>query len=408
MTNAKNNYKWYILTLVVLTNMIVVAMPSMGMSVLAKEISQDLGLNLVQVGVIWGVGSLFGIFTGLLGGAIGDKLGPKRILTVASLLAGLVGAARSLASGFVSLLVISLFLGALIPFVTMNGFKTCGQWFPSRQLGLANGLISMGMAFGFLLGALLSASFLSPWLGGWRNVLLFYGLVGSLFSLPWLLSRTLPLGHALAGGAGHSIRQAVISVARLKNIWLLGLAFFGVGGCIQGLLGYLPLYLRGLGWEALRADGTLSVFHTASMLCVMPIALWSDRLGSRKWLLFGTAGMIALGTGLLSLVSGGPVWVAVLLAGLVRDAFMAIFLTMTIETRGIGPGYAGTATGLVMAIGGIGSFLAPPLGNSLEVFSPSAPFVLWASFAAFGMFCIALTESGPVRESALVVEGESM
>lgn len=49
----------------------------MGMSVLAKEISDDLKLNLVQLGIIWGAGSLLGIFTGLLGGMFGDKVGPK-------------------------------------------------------------------------------------------------------------------------------------------------------------------------------------------------------------------------------------------------------------------------------------------------------------------------------------------
>ena len=57
------NYKWYILALVILTNMLVVAIPSMGMSVLAKEIAQDLNLNLVQVGMIWGIGSLPSIFS---------------------------------------------------------------------------------------------------------------------------------------------------------------------------------------------------------------------------------------------------------------------------------------------------------------------------------------------------------
>jgi MFS family permease len=398
MTDEHSNYKWYVLALVVLTNIIVVAMPAMGMSVLAKEISQDLKLNLVQVGVVWGIGALPGIVTGLIGGAVGDKLGPKRILIAASLLSGLVGAARGLASDFLSLTVIVIFLGALIPFVSMNGFKTCGQWFPSRQLGLANGLISMGMALGFLLGALLSASFLSPWLGGWRNVLLLYGLSGALLCIPWIFTRPLPAGHAAhSHGEGLSIRRAVLAVARVKNIWLLGLAYFGVGGCIQGLLGYLPLYLRSLGWPALQADGTLSAFHTASMLCVMPIALWSDRLGSRKWLLLGAAGLVALGTGLLSVVSGGAVWAAVLLAGFVRDAFMAIFLTMTIETRGIGPRYAGTATGLVMAVGGIASFLAPPLGNSLAALAPGAPFAFWSALAVFGMVCIALTEGGLVH-----------
>ena len=397
------NYKWYILCLVVLTNMLVVAMPSMGMSVLAKEISQDLDLNLVQVGFVWGVGSLPAVLTSLLGGAIGDKVGPKRVLILSTLLAGLLGAARGLTVDFFSMIVVVILLGALIPVVAMNGLKTVGQWFPGHQLGLANGLMSMGMALGFLLGSLLSATTFSPLLGGWRNVLIVYGIAGALFSIPWFFVRTLPLPH-YPDGQGLSMRAVVLHVLRLKNIWLLGLTLFGVSGCIQGVLGYLPTYLRDIGWEAIRADGALSAFHTISMIFVLPIALWSDRLGSRKRLLMIASLMVALGAGLLSFASGVWIWLAVLLAGFVRDAFMAIFLTMVIETEGVGPTYAGTATGFTMAISGIGNVIAPPLGNSLAVLGLSAPFALWAGLTAFGMVCLALVKKESPNTGTLLLE----
>lgn len=401
MSNQPSAYKWYILTLVVLTNMFVVAMPAMGMSVLAKEISQDLGLNLVQVGIVWGVGSLPAILTSLLGGVIGDKFGPKRVLIASSLLAGLLGAARGLAADFVSITVIVILLGALIPFVAMNGIKTAGQWFPAHQLGLANGLLSMGMALGFLLGSMFSATTFSPLLGGWRNVLIVYGLIGALFSVPWFFTRTLP-GLRVEGGM--SMRDAVQHVVRLKNVWLLGLTLFGVGSCIQGILGYLPLYLRGIGWEAVRADGALSAFHTISMIFVLPIALWSDRLGSRKNLLLIACLMVAFGAGLLSVASGGAIWLAVLMSGFVRDAFMAIFMTMVIETDGVGPLYAGTALGLTMALSGLGNFLAPPIGNSLAVFWSGAPFAFWAALAVFGMICLSLVRKGSRRTVPVILE----
>lgn len=385
MSNQPSAYKWYILTLVVLTNMFVVAMPAMGMSVLAKEISQDLGLNLVQVGIVWGVGSLPAILTSLLGGVIGDRFGPKRVLIISSLTAGLLGAARGLAADFTSMTVIVVLLGALIPFLAMNGIKMAGQWFPAYQLGLANGLLSMGMALGFLLGSMFSATTFSPLLGGWRNVMIAYGLIGATFSLPWFFARTLP-GLRVEGGL--SMREAVQRVVRLKNVWLLGFTLFGVGSCIQGILGYLPLYLRGIGWEAVRADGALSAFHTISMIFVLPIALWSDRLGSRKNLLLIATLLVAGGAGLLSFTSGGAIWLAVLMSGFVRDAFMAIFLTMVIETEGVGPRLAGTALGLTMAMSGLGNFLAPPIGNSLAVFWPGAPFAFWAALAVAGMACL--------------------
>ncbi len=403
MTDQQNKYKWYILTLSILTNMFVVAIPSMGMSVLAKEISEDLRLNLVQIGIVWGAGSLPAIFTSLISGVVGDKIGPKRVLIVSSLLGGLLGAARGLTVDFFSLTVIAILFGALIPFVVINNIKTVGQWFPARQLGLANGLIAMGMALGFLLGSLLSATIFSPLLGGWRNVLIVYGVAGAFLSIPWFFTHTLP-SDSRAASQNISMRAAVLHVLRLKNIWLLGFTLFGVGGCIQGVLGYLPIYLRDIGWEAIRADGSVSAFHTISMLFVLPVAIWSDRLGARKRLLLIAALMMTLGTGLLSIASGVWIWLAVLLAGSVRDAFMAIFMTMVIETDGVGPAYAGTATGFTMAISGLGNFIAPPLGNSLAVLSPSAPFILWAGLTILGMVCLSIVKKESVNAGILVLE----
>jgi MFS family permease len=398
MQAIHKNYKWYLLALVVLTNMLLVAIPSMAMSVLSKEISQALHLSLPQVGIVWGIGALPGILTGLLAGAMGDRLGPRRVLVVVSLLTGLLGAARGLATSFASMTLIVILLGIFNPFINPLGIKTCGLWFPPRQLGLANGLVAMGMAVGFLAGSMLSATVLSPLLGGWRNVFILYGVLGACLSVPWALTRDAPPGHPCVGDAHHvSIRHAVVHVTRLKNIWLLGLAFFGIGGCIQGLLGYLPLYLRNAGWQPLYADGAISAFHTISLIFVLPIALWSDRLGSRKRFLLLAAFATALGTGLLGLARGTWVWACVLLAGFVRDGFMAIFTTLVLETKGIGPTYAGTAWGFVLAVGGIGNVLAPPLGNSLAVYWSGAPFAFWAALALFGVFCLSLYQDEPRR-----------
>ena len=65
-TTNESNYRWYILTLAALTHTLAVAMPVMSLPVLFKEISADLSLNLVQIGTIWGIGSLPGIVTGLV------------------------------------------------------------------------------------------------------------------------------------------------------------------------------------------------------------------------------------------------------------------------------------------------------------------------------------------------------
>jgi MFS family permease len=403
MPVQSKNYKWYILILVILTNMFVIAIPLMGMSVMAKEISNDLGLSLVQVGIIWGVGSLPGIFTSLLGGMIGDKVGPKRVLIVSTLVGGLLGMARGLAGSFQSMTIIVILLGAVVPVVLMNTIKTLGEWFPPQQLGLANGAQAMGMALGFMIGSLFSATTFSPLLGGWRNVLIAYGLIGALFSIAWFFT---PADSKVTESTGTSLslRNALQHVAGLKSIWLLGFGLFGISGAIQGTLGYLPLYLRNVGWQPIHADGALSAFHTISMILVLPIVLLSDRLGSRKRLLLIASMMIAFGLGLLSSVSGGFVWMAVLLSGSVRDAFMAIFQTTVIETDHVGPIYAGTAIGFTMGISGISNAIAPPIGNSLAVLWPGAPFAFWSALSIFGLVCLWMIKEVNRDRNNLVIE----
>ena len=385
---TNSNYRWYILILAALTMALIVAVPSMCLSVLFDEISDDIGLNRTQIGIIWGIGALPGILIALVGGAIGDRFGPKRVLIVACLLSGATGALRGLSVDFLTLIASGFMFGLMAAAVPMNAMKTCGIWFPRQQLGLANGVISMGMALGFMFSSMISATVLSPWLGSWRYVLAFYGGLGMLLSIPWYFTRQPPVDLSNANGDTPPLRAMFAHVAQIKQMWWLGWAILGIGGGIQTILGYLPLYLRDIGWAETSADSVAASFHFASMILVIPIALWSDRLRSRRKVLIPAVLMVITGMGLLSVVDGVLVWGAVIMAGMVRDGFMAVFFTMTIETDGIGPAYAGTATGFVMIFSRVGELIAPPLGNSLATLSPGLPFVLWASMALVGLFGI--------------------
>jgi cyanate permease len=226
-------------------------------------------------------------------------------------------------------------------------------------------------------------------------------------SIPWALTRAEPEG---AEGSTHaagptSMRQAFAQVARFRNVWLLGLAILGIGGCVHGTLGYLPLYLREIGWPAAQADSALATFHLVSMLAVIPLALLSDRLGSRKRVLIMAALAIATGVGLLTVAQGILVWVAVIIAGIFRDGFMAVFMTAIIEVEGVGAAYAGTAMGLALVFLRLGSVIAPPAGNSLATIGPSLPFAFWATLAILGLFCFYFVkETGPRDQPGQVEE----
>ncbi len=386
--SSGSNYKWYILALAALTFTFCVAMPIMSMPALFKEISEDLDLSLVQIGTVWGMIPLAGMFVVLIGGLLGDRFGVKRVLSVACFLVGLAGAVRGLSDSFIALAATMFLFGLLIAIIPVNVHKTCGIWFPRQQLGLANGVVSMGMAVGYMVGAMISATMLSPLLGGWRNVMFLYGAMSIAISILWLLTRSEPsrVESSASYASTTGFRQVLSRLIRIRGVWLLGFILLGQIGCVQGMLGYLPLYLREIGWTAASADGASAAFHGVSMMFVIPIALLSDRIGSRKAILFAATLMTAIGVGLLSVAGGTLVWASVIIAGIARDGFMAVLMTMIMETDGVGATYAGTALGLAMTLSRLGSFISPPLGNSLAGINPGLPFIFWAALAAIALF----------------------
>ncbi len=397
-----SHYKWYILILAALTTTFVIGVPAVSLAVLFNEIIGDLQLNLVQVGLIWSIGSLPAIFTSPLSGAVIDRFGPKRVMLAGVFLVALTAGLRGVATSFGTLMGIIVVVGGLVPLVINSAYKVCGIWFPHQQLGRANSILSMGMGLGSLLGALLSATVISPWLGGWRQVMFFYGVLAALFCIPWTFTRPAPeSGEGKARGpAAIPMRQALAHIARLKNIWLLGITLLGISGCIQGLSGYLSLYLKNLGWPAAQADGALSLLSATGLIFILPIGWVSDRLRERRKMLFVVLPLMAVGTALLAVANGWLVWAAIILTGTVNSGSSALLLALVIETDGVGPIYAGTAIGFVMFFFQLGNFLSPPLGNKLADFGPGLPFVLWAGLVMVGILSLTFARtSKTIREA---------
>lgn len=402
MVNSESSgsgYKWYVLTLATLTHTFAMAMPWMALPVLFKEISEDLGLSLVQLGMVWGMFPLAGMFVVLVGGLLGDRFGVKRTLSVLCLLTGLAVALIGLSSSFISFAATMFLFGLLGINIPTNVHKAAGIWFPGRQLGLANGIAAMGMGLGFTVGSMISATILSPLLGGWRNVMFLYGAISIGMSVLWLLTRSGPsqAGSSVSPTSTVPFRQALSRVVGIRGVWLLGFSMLGQMACIQGVVGYLSLYLQeGVGWTAASANGSLAAANAAATIATIPIAFLSDKLGSRKIVLFGAILITAISTGLLSVASGAMIWVLAIMALLTRDGFMAVLVTMVIETRGVEAVYAGTALGLAMTLSRVGGFISPPLGNSLaSPANPGLPFIFWAALGAMALFgCYFVQETG--------------
>jgi NNP family nitrate/nitrite transporter-like MFS transporter len=244
----------------------------------------------------------------------------------------------------------------------------------------ANGIVATGFGLGFMLSAMLSDTVLSPLLGGWRNVVFLYGAISIAIGIIWLLTRSEPSNNnSSAKNSTVPFRQALSHVFKIRELWLLALTQLCFTGCVVAIIGYLPLYLRNLGWATGHADGALASLNAAGMIAAIPLSMLSGKLNSRKGVLLPIMLITLICTFLLTFSKGILIWPLVILVGFVRDAYYSIIATMAMETEGIGGAYAGTAIGLMWTFGSIGSFIAPPLGNSLASISPALPFAFWGS-----------------------------
>jgi MFS family permease len=392
----QSNYRWLMLALSAFTPTLVLAMPMMSLPVLFPEIKADLNLSLVQVGWIWGVNSLVGMFIGLLGGTMGDRFGARRTLITLCLLTGVAGALRGYVSNFVTFMLTSFLLGLVQPAIAVNVFKIAGEWFRPKQFGMASGVISAGFATGLSLGALVSASILSPLLGSWREVFFFYGILAIIIGILWYVLHPREAGDMRKRYV--PLREGLPHVIRLRRIWLIGLGGMGINACVTGANGYLPTYLRSVGWDATVADNALATFYFVSLLGAIPIAMLSDRLGVRKGFLMTAAALITVGTGLLSVVDGNLVWLAVVIGGVMFDAFMGIQMAALMEVKGVGVAYIGTALGFAGVIRNFGGAFSPPFGNSLEVYGQNIPFLFWAAMGLFGLIVFSFMRPEPKQK----------
>jgi cyanate permease len=396
-------YRFYVLILAAFTCTFTVSIQQICMSVLFTEIADDLGLNLVQVGVVWGIPALSGVLALLFAGLLADRYGAARVMGIACILTGVFGALRGIAVGFFSLSSISL-LYALPMWVIPSGvFKISATWFSGRKLVVANGVTSAGMGLGYTVGSLISATTLSPLFGSWRGVLFFYGGIAVLMGLLWLF--TVKEHHQVRSGASLTkvpLRQSMARVFPLKSLWFLALTMLGFSACTQGMVGYLPTYLRNIGWSTASADGALTVLSLFSMMGVIPMTLLSAKIGLKKAVLFPALVITIVGVALLPVMGDAMVWVIMVIMGVIRDGFMATALTMSTETEGVGVVYAGAAIGLTQTFMCLGGLISPPLGNSLaDAANPAAPypFFFWAACGLIGLiaFCF-VKETGWRRQ----------
>lgn len=389
------NYKWYILFLTMLIYAIVAGTCRLCMPVLFKQIGDDLGLSVVAIGTVWGMDPLAGVFIGLPGGLLVDRFGTKRTLTVLCILAGIFCALRGFSTNFLTLAITMFLFGLMAAAVPSVVPKVTAEWFSGEKLGLANALLNVAWPIGSMVATQFSATVFAPALGGWRNVLFLYGAPAFALGLLWLFTGREPdkTVNPEILTKKISFRQSISYVIRIKEVWIIGLVTMMLWGATMGYVGYLPLYLRNIGWDATSADSTITLLSLMMCLGSVPMVLLSDKLKTRKGVLVVCIGAVVIFLALLPFVNATWIWILISISSFLRSGANSLFNVMILETKGVGAAYGGAAIGLASTVSMIGAFASPPLGNSLAQYGEGMPFIFWSGLAAASLALLYLIKS---------------
>ncbi len=404
-----SHYRWYILLLAMMTYGSIAGSARLCMPVLFPEIAAELGLSMVAIGTIWGMDPLAGVFLGLPGGLLADRLGVKRMLTVVCILAGVFGALRGFSLDFLSMAAF-MFLFGLMAAVTPSVVpKVTAVWFAGKHLGLANGMLNVAWSIGAVLATLSSATLLSPLLGSWRNVLFFFGAPPVLLGLLWWFTGREPREQDSESAlvTGESFRTTLAKVVRIRDVWIMGIVLLTYWGTNMAFSGYLPLYLEGIGWERGTASTAMTVFSGIGILGVIPMVLFSDKIGSRKIVMMFAIFVLALSLGLIPLVSTTGVWIVLIIGGFLRSGVAALANTLIFEIKGVGGTYGGTAIGLTNTLGMLGATISPPIGNSLTAFNADLPIFFWAILAVVALPLLLMVKEANSKTESVTSWGEA-
>jgi ACS family glucarate transporter-like MFS transporter len=283
-------------------------------------IMRDFHLSKVQFGVVQSffVGA-YALFQAPAG-RLADRVGPRKILALAVIWWGvftsLITIVPVFAAAFVAIIAIRFGLGVGEAVMYPAANKIVAAWIPSRERGLANGLIFAGVGFGAGVTPPLITYIMGRY--GWHASFWFSSAIGLAAGLIWYaLGRDTPREHPWVGKpeldlieAGLSATEA-IPKARLswgeifsnKDVVIMTLSYFTYGYAAFIFFGWFFIYLNDVRGVNLKQSALLSMLPFIAMAAGSLLGGWlSDAITKSRGKRAGRCGLAAGAIGLAAIL----------------------------------------------------------------------------------------------------------
>ncbi|RJX82212.1 MFS transporter [Pseudomonas sp. LS-2] len=398
--------RWFMLSLLLIAT-IINYVDRVNISIAAPFMAKDLGLDKVEMGLIFSAFAWTYAFALVPAGFIADRFG-SRLTYGASLISwSAVTVCQGMAGGFASLFGLRLAIGAMEAPAFPANSRAVTVWFPARERGMASSIYVCGQYLGTALftGLLL-------WLAttyDWRHVFYSTGIVGIVFGVAWLYLYRDPLNckkvskqeleYIEAGGGLVKSSQdknkfkwaQIAELLKYRQVWAICIGKFASTSALSFFLTWFPTYLIGERHLTMVKVGIFAVLPfigaTVGVLLAGFIADWMIRRGvslsfARKLpLVVGSA--LGMSIMLVNFTDSNELCIALLTIaffaqGIASSSWAAVSEVAPKELIGL----TGGITSLAANIGGIVTPIV--IGQILHLTGNFA----WAFWFIGGMACI--------------------
>jgi ACS family glucarate transporter-like MFS transporter len=420
MPNNKPTFvRWRVMSILVLASFVSYTL-RYNFSAAAPAMIKDLGLTEIQWG--WTVAAFLTsyAFFQLPGGLLGDRFGPRRVITIIAVLWALLTALTALVPGadsasviviMASLMLVRILAGFAHAPIYPAGNPVVVNWFPIGGWAFPNGLSSMGLNLGIAASTPVMAWLIVEF--GWRVTFLFVAPLGlALAALWWWYGRDTPAEHSAVNEAeiqlirrGRSmdasadVRPESIGLLQLlknRDVFWLTFSYFCIQYTFYVVLSWFFYFLVEIREFSMAEAGWLTSGQFIAGAAGATLSGWyCDRLCRRLGLSWGCR---------LPLIIGGVGSALCLLGGIYYPG-QAVAVGLLIACIFFGQTTEAPYWTISMAIGGkhsgaVGGAMNTG-GNAVGIFS--AVLVPWTASTFGWSFAIALAAILSLIASAMIL-----
>ena len=406
----RGSYGWVIVAVAALGIFVSGPGQSHTFSVFLVHIQADLGISATSIASAYAFATLAAAFGLPWMGRLVDRLGPRRMLLVVTVLLGLACLAFGAAAGYLWLAVgfaALRFLGQ--GSLMLNCSNLVSHWFDRRR-GFALSLMSIGFSVSMAVHPPLSQWLIDT--VGWRQAWFWLGASTWLLMLPPVLflvhDRPEHLGLAPDGGAARPAPDRAVSAEQgltlretvaTGTFWILCAGLFGLSMLVTSLHFFQVSILT---TQGLSEAAAARIFPLSALVMVMVIPLVGralDRFSTHRVFAFGLAVMV------VSLISAaqvhdlGTALIYAVAFGVNNGCTMTFFGYMW--PRYFGRKHLGSIQGMGQMIGIFGASLGPlPLGIAFDLLGSYRETLMLLALYPAGCAIAALFLRAPPQMSA--------